>query len=69
MYVLVPALSIPPIGNILFWTIVGEVNIPVTTAPEAFAWTFTSLPFFNDDASIPVKTDPSPLNCVAVFTS
>ena len=38
------------------------VNMPVTTAPWEFAWTFTSLPFLIDDESalIPVNWEPSP---------
>ena len=36
--------------------------------PLAVACAFTSLPFFNDEASIPVSCEPSPRYEVAVAT-
>ena len=45
-----PSFGLPPTA----------VITPVTVAPDAFACIFTSLPFLIDDASIPVKFEPSP---------
>ena len=46
----------------------SPVIIPVTTAPLAFACTFTEPPKLKADASIPVSCEPSPLKLVAVTT-
>ena len=48
-----------PVGNAVEFDILAVIT-PVTVAPDAFACIFTSLPFLIDDASIPVKFQPSP---------